>query len=93
MSRWALGCKVGRHTLCAIINQHPPTLRPPPAPHPTSSTNQIFDPRDMAALPGTADVAPYAGMMGGLAMNNLSALLPTLVATRWVREGWVGLPG
>ncbi len=43
---------------------------------------QIFDVRDMSALPGPADVAPYARMTAPLAVNNLSALLPTLVATR-----------
>ena len=44
---------------------------------------QIFDVRDMGALPGAADVAPYARMTAPLAVNNLSALLPTLGATRW----------
>jgi Na+-driven multidrug efflux pump len=42
---------------------------------------QIFNLRDMAALPGPADVRPYARMTGSLVLNNLSALLPTLVAT------------
>ncbi|PSC72302.1 MATE family efflux transporter [Micractinium conductrix] len=42
---------------------------------------QVFDLRDMAALPSAADVRPYAAMTGSLAVNNLSALLPTLVAT------------
>ncbi|PRW57123.1 MATE family efflux transporter [Chlorella sorokiniana] len=42
---------------------------------------QIFDVRDMASLPGPADVSPYARMTAPLAVNNLSALLPTLVAT------------
>ncbi len=42
---------------------------------------QIFDWRDMATLPSPSDARPYARMTGNLAVNNLSALLPTLVAT------------
>lgn len=42
---------------------------------------QIFDWRDMAALPAPLDARPYVRMTGNLAVNNLSALLPTLVAT------------
>ncbi|KAL4452363.1 hypothetical protein ABPG75_008025 [Micractinium tetrahymenae] len=42
---------------------------------------QIFDWRDMVALPAPSDARPYAAMTGNLAVNNLSALLPTLVAT------------
>jgi hypothetical protein len=41
----------------------------------------MFDIHDMASLPSAADVQPYASMAGSLAVNNLSALLPTLVAT------------
>jgi Na+-driven multidrug efflux pump len=51
-----------------------------PTPPPTPPA-QIFNLRDMAALPGPADVRPYARMTGSLVLNNLSALLPTLVAT------------
>ena len=42
---------------------------------------RVFRLRDMAVLPGAADVAPYVAATGGLALNNLSALAPTLVAT------------
>lgn len=42
---------------------------------------QVFDLRDMAALPSPADVRPYVRMAGPLAVNNLAALAPTLVAT------------
>lgn len=52
------------------------------APSCAPANAQIFDPRDMGSLPGAADVAPYARMTAPLAVNNLSALLPTLVATR-----------
>ena len=55
----------------------PPCLPPSLPP----SLPQIFHVRDMACLPGPADVRPYARMTAPLAVNNLSALLPTLVAT------------
>ncbi|EFN54965.1 hypothetical protein CHLNCDRAFT_134737 [Chlorella variabilis] len=48
---------------------------------PAALVMMIFHVRDMACLPGPADVRPYARMTAPLAVNNLSALLPTLVAT------------
>ncbi|KAI3438217.1 hypothetical protein D9Q98_000654 [Chlorella vulgaris] len=42
---------------------------------------QLFSLADLASLPGPDAVRPYVGMTGSLAVNNLSALLPTLVAT------------
>jgi hypothetical protein len=59
----------------------PPGARPFVQTAPFLRWLQIFDPRDMATLPTLIDALPYTRMSGSLAVNNLSALLPTLVAT------------
>ena len=78
-----------RPTPAVLTPVHQPAwLQPTPwlAPCCTPANAQIFDVRDMGSLPGAADVAPYARMTAPLAVNNLSALLPTLVATRCGRS-------